>query len=386
MATPISGKPGVAPKPATAPSPAAASNGVKAAQVSSGTFNSEQLSPDSNSFPALYEAAILYAADCYDAAQETLKEHLKTKEGKDSIRSWLMLFDLYHLTHNRKEFDALSMLFTVKFERSPPIWAESAENSDPRRKEKRERKDFIALTPASDGAMLSEIDRLEAFAKEMGSCRIGLEKVAAILSEEAELFSIVFQRLRRSKIPIWFNGFNDFTAMLKKAINESTGQPLTNSQGYWSLLFELYILDGKLNEYEELGLEYAVAFEMSPPPWEAVSRPTGAADATVATATGTFVAMPEQAGFPLKGVVSANNKDMLNQLSIYATSKQEVVVDMSGLLRIDFAAAGMFFEAVRAIHLGQKRVILQNLNELVAALLEVFGMTKHAILMRKKAA
>jgi ABC-type transporter Mla MlaB component len=57
---------------------------------------------------------------------------------------------------------------------------------------------------------------------------------------------------------------------------------------------------------------------------------------------------------------------------------------MSGLLRIDFAAAGLFFEAIRAIHVSQKRVVLSNINELVAALLEIFGLAKHAILMRRK--
>ncbi len=372
------------PKAASAPAAAPVAAAAKAVMANSGAFSSEQLSPDSNNFPALYEAAILYAADFYDAAQETLKEHLKTKDGKDSIRTWLMLFDLYQLTHNRKEFDALSMLFTVKFERSPPVWAESTDNTDPRRKEKRDHKDFFSLTPAADGALLGEIDKFEAFANLHGSCRIGLEKVKAMLSEEAELFSIVFQRLRRSKFPIWFNGFNDFAAMLKKCINEATGQPLANSLGYWSLLFELYILDGKLDEYEELGLEYAVAYEMSPPPWTVVVRPTGPDDqsAEPVSSKGT----QEQAGFPLKGVISASNKEMLQQLSLYAASKQEVLVDMSNLMRIDFAVAGQFFEAIRAIHLAQKRVILSNLNELTAALLEVFGMTKHAILMRKKAA
>ena len=353
--------------------------------MTSGGFSSEQLSPDSNSFPALYEAAILYAADCYDAAQETLKEHLKTKDGKDSIRTWLMLFDLYQLTHNRKEFDALSMLFTVKFERSPPVWAESTENTDPRRKEKREHKDFFSLTPSADGALLAEIDKFEAFATEHGSCRIALEKVKSMLSEEAELFSIVFQRLRRAKFPIWFNGFDDFAAMLKKSINEATGQPLAASLGYWSLLFELYILDGKLEEYEDLGLEYAVAYEMSPPPWEVVMRPSGP-DGKIVAPAGAPTSAQDQGGFPMKGVISASSKDMLTQLSIYAASKQEVLVDMSNLMRIDFAVAGQFFEAIRAIHLAQKRVILSNLNELTAALLEVFGMTKHAILMRKKAA
>ncbi|MBL8521469.1 MAG: anti-sigma factor antagonist [Betaproteobacteria bacterium] len=375
-------------KPSMRPAPAApaAAGAAKPAMTASGTFTADQLSPDSTAFPPLYEAAILYSADCYDAAELVLKENLRTKEGKDSLRVWLMLFDLYQLTNNRKEFDALSMLFTVKFERSPPVWTSASESADPRRKEKRERKDFFPISPSADGGLLSEIDKFEAFAKEMGSCRIGFEKILSIHNEEAELLSLVFNRLRRMKLPMWFNGFADFTALLKKSINDLSGQPVSSSQGYWSLLFELYILDRRHEEYDELGLEYAVAFEMSPPPWEDVVRPGGAPEDKQASVHAGENGSGD-AGLPLKGVFSANSKDMVQQLATYAASKpQEVLVDMSGLLRIDFSATSQFFEAVRAIHLAQKRVILSNLNELVAAQLEVFGMTKHAILMRKKAA
>jgi ABC-type transporter Mla MlaB component len=191
-----------------------------------------------------------------------------------------------------------------------------------------------------------------------------------------------FQRLRRAKIPIWFNAFDAFATTLRASINETTGLPLNASQGFWSLLFELYIFEGKTNEYEELGLEYAVAFEMSPPAWQVVNRPLSDDDAT---ASANPSADKATMGFPIKGVVSAASKDVFQQLSLYAASKQEVVIDTSDLMRIDFTAVTMFFEAIRGIHSGQKRVILSNLNELVAALLEVFGITKHAILMRKKA-
>jgi ABC-type transporter Mla MlaB component len=374
MATPISGKPGSPQRPTAVPT----SKPTPAAQ----TPSSEQILPDSTNFPPLYEAAILYAAGHADAAQETLKDYMKTTDGKNSIRTWLMLFDFYHLTANRREFDALSMLYTVKFERSPPAWTDTLDTADPRRKEKRERKDFFVLTPDSDGALLGEIDKFESFAKEMGSCRIDFAKVKSILSEEAELFAIVFQRLRRSKIPVWFNAFDAFATMLRASINETTGLPLNASQGFWSLLFELYIFEGKTNEYEELGLEYAVAFEMSPPAWQAVNRPLSDDDPAAST---TASADKATMGFPIKGVVSAASKDVFQQLSLYAASKQEVVIDTSDLMRIDFTAVTMFFEAIRGIHSGQKRVILSNLNELVAALLEVFGITKHAILMRKKA-
>ncbi len=376
---------------ATAPSakspPAPGSAAAKAALSStgsfaaSGSFAAEQLSPDSTSFPPIYEAAILYAADHNAAAEVVLKEYLKTGDGKNSLRAWLMMFDFYQLSHNRREFDAFAMLFTVKFERSPPVWIELTESNDPRRKEKRDHKDFFVLTPATDGSMLAEVDRFELFAKEMKSARLDFAKIKSILPEESELFAIVFQRLRKLKIPLWFNSLETFVTLLKAGINERTGQPISESQGYWSLLFELYILEGSLSEYEELGLEYAVAFEMSPPAWEAAYRPTGLVEKVPEAASNqTSAAM----GFPMKGVVNATSKEMFQQLNLYAASKQEVVIDMSGLMRIDFAAVGNFFEAVRAIHLSQKRVILSNLNELVAALLEVFGMTKHAILMRKK--
>jgi anti-anti-sigma regulatory factor len=373
MATPISGKPGTPQRPTAVPTP-------KPAPAQ--TPSTEQILPDSTNFPPLYEAAILYAAGHSDAAQETLKDYMKTTDGKNSIRTWLMLFDFYHLTGNRREFDALSMLYTVKFERSPPVWTDTLDTADPRRKEKRERKDFYVMTPDSDGALLGEIDKFESFAKEMGSCRIDFAKVKLILPEEAELFAIVFQRLRRAKIPIWFNAFEAFATTLRASINETTGLPLNASQGFWSLLFELYIFEGKTNEYEELGLEYAVAFEMSPPAWQAVNRPLSDEDTT---ASANPSADKATMGFPIKGVISAASKDVFQQLSLYAASKQEVVIDTSDLMRIDFTAVTMFFEAIRGIHSGQKRVILSNLNELVAALLEVFGITKHAILMRKKA-
>jgi ABC-type transporter Mla MlaB component len=371
----------MATSPSAKTAPPAGSTAAKAVLSQSGTFTTEQLSPDSTSFPPVYEAAILYSADHPLSAEAVLKEYMRTTDGKNSLRAWLMMFDLYQLTHNRKEFDALAMLFTVKFERSPPIWIESTESNDPRRKEKREHKDFFPVNPGSDGSLLSEIDRLEVFAKELGSARVDFAKVKSILPEEGELLAMVFQRLRRAKVHLWFNSVDPFIDTLKRSINERTGQPLGESQGFWSLLFELFILDGKLTEYEELGLEYAVAFEMSPPAWETVNRPQGAASA----ADGAKDSADAAVGFPLRGVVSAASKEMLQQLSVYASSRQEVAVDMGGLMRIDFMAVSSFVEVIRAIHLQQKRVILSNLNELVAALLEVFGMSKHAILMRKKA-
>jgi ABC-type transporter Mla MlaB component len=361
--------------------PAAPAAAAVGAAGTTGGFAADALNPDSSTFPALYEAAILYAADHYDGTKEVLKEHLKTPEGKSNIRTWLTLFDFYQITGNRSEFDALSMLFTVKFERSPPGWAEAESTVDPRRKEKREHKDFFQFSPAADGSMMTEIDRFEAFIKQMGSARIDLGRIKAIEAEEAAIFAMLLQRIRRAKMHLWFNNFAALEALLKERIN-AAGTDKDHALGFWSFMFELYVSDGKLAEYEDLGLEYAVAFEMSPPAWETITRPTGAADEDDAPKPVVGAAMP--VGFPLKGVFNLDSKDVAMALSVHASKVPEVVVDMGALMRIDFAAASYFFETIRSLQSGQKRIILSNLNELVAALLEVFGMQKHAMLMRKK--
>lgn len=361
--------------PITAPRAPTGSHAAIKAGIAPNT--TDPLTGEGTRYPPAYEASVLYAANQVDAAREMLKAHLRTEEGKGHMRSWLMLFDLYQLTQNQADFDQLSMLFTVRFERSPPLWNEAHTQLDPRRKEKRERKDLFVVTPTSDGALLGEIDRLEPFAAAAGSARIDFGKVRSIFVEEAELLSMVLHRLRRARVPIWFNGLREFTDLLKRNVNEQNATPGSN-QGYWSLLFEILILDGKLEEYEELGLEYAVAYEMSPPAWESVVRPSGAADDAVDEA-------PVANGFPLKGVVSAASRDMLQQLTLYAQPKAEVLVDMSSLMRIDFNAVTFFLETIRAMHTAQKRVILANANELVASFLEVFAANKHAIIMRKKA-
>ena len=65
--------------------------------------------------------------------------------------------------------------------------------------------------------------------------------------------------------PMWFNNTEPLEQVLRAAFNEQASDAI---RSFWLLLFELYVLQGKNEAFEELGLEYAVAFEMSPPNWE----------------------------------------------------------------------------------------------------------------------
>jgi anti-anti-sigma regulatory factor len=344
----------------------------------------------SASLPTAQEAAILYAANQADAAIQLLKHEIKDPVGRNNKQAWLMLFELYHLAQNHAEFDTLSMLFTVKFEQSPPAWSEDGDAAnDPRRNQNRERKDFFALKPNAAGELAAEVEKFLAFAESQGTVRLDVAKVAAINAEEATLFANALAHLRKKQTPMWFNNFDSLEKVLRAAFNEKATEA---QRPYWLLLFEIYILQGKMNEFEELGMEFAVAFEMSPPNWETYVNPVaetttkGAVAAVKGAAAKSAPLAPSaaDAGHALKGVLSAASANQIAELNAYAAARTEVVVDMAKVLRVEFGFAAAFFDVVKAIQLAGKRVILTSLNELNAALLEAMGVNRYAILVRRK--
>ena len=363
------------------PAEGARATGARAeAARASGRLGSEEY--HSATLPSAQEAAVLYAANYADAATALLRSEINDPVGRNNKQAWLMLFDIYQTEQNRAEYEAFSMLFSVKFEQSPPAWAEGeAEAPDPRRTQSRERKDFFALKVAPGGHLSTEIEKLLAFAEANGSVRLDVAKLTSINSEEAMLLAGVLQHLRKKKLPMWFNSLESLERLLRVAFNEKASDV---TRPYWILLFEIHVLQGKMEAFEDLGLEYAVAFEMSPPNWEVYVNSVSAAVAKATSSAKAAAAATPEAGFALKGVISSSSQNQFTDLSGHAAGLTEVAVDMSKVLRVDFAAAGLFFDVVKAIQLAGKRVILSQLNELNAAFLEAFGFSRHAILIRRK--
>jgi anti-anti-sigma regulatory factor len=371
--------------PAAASSgPRPAARGADGARPSAGIVGAPEY--HTATLPPTQEAAVLFSADHANACLALLKDQLKDPVGKNNKQAWLMLFDLYQTAQNRAEFDSLSMLFTVRFEQSPPMWSEANDaGADVRRNQNRENKDFYAIKPGPMGEIAGEIAKFLAFAEATGSVRVEFGKIAAITADEAGMLAAALQRLRKKRMPMWFNG----TAALEKVLRIAFNEANEAARSYWVLLFEMLILEGRNDSFEELGLEYAVAFEMSPPIWEVyvntVSAAAAKASAPLSPGAKAAVAAEELlSGFSLKGVISTASQGQFAELTNYAASHSEVVVDMSKVLRIDFSSAAVFYDAVKAIQLAGKRVILANLNELNAALIEAFGFNRHAILLRKK--
>src|SRR5471032_2967390 len=143
------------------------------------------------------------------------------------------------------------MLFTVKFEQSPPVWAEGGDAAnDPRRNQSRERKDFFALKPSPTGELAGEIEKLQAFAEAQGTLRLDAAKVSALTPDEALQLAKVLIALRKKQTPMWFNNLDSLEKLLRAAFNERS---TAEQRPFWILLFEIYIVQGKMDEFEELG-------------------------------------------------------------------------------------------------------------------------------------
>lgn len=357
---------------AVGPTPARAAPARPAGRLGSDEYHSATL-------PVAQEAAVLFAASKLENAERLLKAEIKDPVGRANKQAWLMLLDLYQIAPNRQEFDATSMLFSVRFEQSPPAWVENADlSTDARKSQAAERKDLFAFKGGKE--LAGEIEKFRGFAETQGSVRLDVAKLAAISADEALLLAQALTALRKKNLPMWFNSLETLDKMLRAGFNE---KPTKATKPYWQLLFELLILQGRNAEFEELGLEYAVAFEMSPPAWEVYVNSVAAAVKT-SVAKAVAAANPAENGFPLKGVVSVALANQLTELNVYAASRPEVVIDMGKVARIDFMYSGQFVDLIKALQLAGKRVILSNVSELNAALLEALGANRYCILLRRK--
>jgi len=371
MATPaVGGSARPAPAAATAAAPGA--RPATGPRIGSDEYHSATL-------PPAQEAAVLFAANYPEPSARLLKGHIKDPAGSANKQAWLMLFDVYQIQQNREEFDALSLLYSVKFEQSPPAWIENADlPTDARQGQAKERKDFFSFRGGKE--MASEIEKFRAFAEAQGSVRLDVGKLTAMSAAEAAALGDAIEKLRKKALPIWFNNAEVLEKMLRAAFNE---KPSEANKAYWKVMFEMMIIEGKSEAFEELGLEYAVAYEMSPPIWEVyVNSVSAAVKSSVAKAVA--AANPSENGFPLKGVISVASANQVAELNAHAASRSEVTLYMGKVSRIDFHYTGHFLDLVKTFQLANKRVILANLSEINAALLEAIGVNRYAILVRRR--
>ena len=133
----------------------------------------------------------------------------------------------------------------------------------------------------------------------------------------------------------------------------------------WLVLFSCYRHAGERERFDRLLPLYSAAFPGATPPSWSPPNPTVAPGVVAAPAA------------------LAQGCDFLQRLVAHAAGRRTLAIDMAGVETIDFGYTGSLAATLRALGIQGKRVLLANISEAHAALLEAFDVHTHATLLRR---
>jgi ATP-dependent HslUV protease subunit HslV len=127
-------------------------------------------------------------------------------------------------------------------------------------------------------------------------------------------------------------------------------------------MLELLQFEGKQDPFEERAIEYAIAFEQSPPPWEPPVIPiaeTAATNAVAGAVDDGQVDRSVQFGTEMvvwSGVLSGSCTQQMALVSEYSYSHAVVPIDLSAVERVDFVCAGSLLNVINRVESQRKAV------------------------------
>ena len=325
----------------------------------------------------LENAALLFANGQDAAARELLEQGVATdQDTKLSPLAWLALFDLMQRANDRAAFDQLSMQYVLQFERSAPAWDESAK---PVVGEALGAGGYIAVTGKLSSGSSAQ---LEGFKRALEKCvpraRIDLSSVNGFDDAGARLLAADLARARSQRMELSIQR----PEKLRAALDQAVARGRDGGEGAWLLSLELLQWHHEQAEFDERALEFAVAFEVSPPSWEPPPRVDAGKSApgqdAVVSAPGTVRRAPapdDADSLRFEGVLAGAAPPALAGLAEFSGSNATASIDMSRVDRIDFICAGALLNSISRIESQGNAVQIVGATPIVRALLLLLGIS-----------
>jgi ABC-type transporter Mla MlaB component len=355
--------------------------------------------------PALEEAAIRFANGDAAGAEAGLRALVADDGGrKDDVYTWLTLFDLYRVTGAQDKFDAMALHFAARFGRSAPQWrAEAGMKAQASVAPARAEAAAGAATrfhwscpPAVNAKSVAALNA--ALLRTASPWRLDWRRLQTIEPEAVPALNEAFQRWAKEPVRIQFLGAD---SLLKVLADNAPADDRQVDPLWWQTRLALLRVQGEMDEFELVALNYCVTYEVSPPAWEApknsyspitengdvAAAPVSPAPATPANFknsdqspsdftgghAGDGVASSELAG-TLLGSVDAGAFGRLR----LTDDIQSIELNCRHLLRVDFGAAGDLLNWAMSQKDAGRRVSFKQVNRLVAAFFGVIGITDAA--------
>ncbi|MBE9608621.1 STAS domain-containing protein [Chitinilyticum piscinae] len=334
--------------------------------------------------PCEEQAVMLHANNQPDAAIAVLEPEIAQVKGKRRLETWLMLFELYQQTGRRQQFDALGLNYVVEFETSPPIWQNATPQAGTGSKGPGSNYFAFGEKLAAD-TISAEISRFSASFDKSPILRVDFAKVRQIDTLGAAELLVSWQQAQKRKLSLQVLGSKEMASLLSEKIE--VGRPMPAEAPFWLLLIELYQALGLQEEFENLAVDYAITYEVSPPSWDSRHAPRTAsqvaADEAKAKAEIQDAAPAGSDGeLSLSGEITAKQCEALDTIRKHAEGRDHLSINLARVKRIDFESAGMLLNLFMGM--PGKTVSLQQSNEMVYGLLRLMGITELVSVSRKK--
>ncbi len=368
--------------PAAAPAPAAKAAAPAPAAPESSSYNLQELtievedSSGAHLNEAEEEAVVLYANGQTAAAATSLRGTLQAITGQRRIETWAMLFELYQQLNKRADFDELALLYVVEFESTPPLWREGGPVAAASSAPAAASAGYIALPAQMNGENTSkEVDRLVKTCKSGTPVKLDMAKVTAIDSMAAAELLFGWQSVRKVGSVVQIVGADNMIKLLSAKIEP--GRTAPSEAPYWLLLLETTQATGNQDAFENLAIDYAVTYEVSPPSWDGSAVFTAPAPKTAAAKTPQAATPTPSAQSPdrlvLSGALLQGAATQMQSIRDFASQQTKPVLDFRDVTRVDFETAGQLLNL--AMELVQKGVVVRiaAANALVAGMLRLMG-------------
>ncbi|WP_156970643.1 STAS domain-containing protein [Andreprevotia chitinilytica] len=328
--------------------------------------------------PAEEEAVVLYANGRLAAAIDSLKAAMPSFKGSRQTGPWQLMFDLLQIAGNHTAFDELGLQYVVEFETSPPLWRDmkSAPTTKP------QAATGLVTLPSSlvGDAANAEIQKILKACERGGPVRLDFSRVTDIDGMAAAELLALWPRARKLGAQLQGLGVDSVTKMLSGKIESGRRHPA--EAPYWLLLMEITQTSGEQEAFENLAIDYAVTFEVSPPSWDpklVAKAPQAPAAQKAAEKSGE----PVTDRLELAGDLVGGAADALAKIRAFAATHSKPVLDFSGVLRVDFDTAGQMLNlGVELMQAGKMPTIL-GANEPVAGLFKLMGVADLMTLVKR---
>jgi len=330
------------------------------------------------------EAAILFANGQIDSAETLLRSGLHRDDlGSSTRAAWLMLFELLNLRGERAAFEQLSMEYALRFEQKPPPWADDvgttviAQDAGPATQAAAVGIHPGVRLPASiDAAIVGHLEHLRGLTAAHAALQLDVSDASRVDLAGASLLLKVIGAFKRSHRELTLVGAAHLASVLGSMVESGRRD---SSDALWMLLLEVLRLLGRHDEFEEAAIQYCITFEVSPPSWETPPPNLKVAPASAATAAGAEGSTTGFAfAFALRGTVDGEGEPHFSRMVAAARNQPQIVIDCGQLRRLTYSAGSALLGTLRRIRHGGSNIELQNVGALVAALLQLLGITSIA--------